>query len=222
MIFPIPCEGVRVHSDPASPVPRIRVVDDDPAVRASIERLLLASGLAVSTFASAKALLNEDAPEQPGCVVLDLALCGESGLELQRRLADERPLPIVFISGCGDVPASVCAMKAGALDFLTKPFEAETLIRAVRAAIRQDGAMRAVRADQQMVAQRLATLTPRERQVLEHMIEGKLNKQIAAELGTAEKTVKVHRARVLHKMAVRSVAVLGRMIERAGARVRNR
>lgn len=201
-------------------VPRIRVIDDDAAVRAGLERLLRASGFLVATFASAEAFLTGDARGHPGCVVLDLALPGESGLELQRVLArEDPPLPIVFLTGHGDVHSSVLAMKAGAVDFLTKPFEASALIGAVQGALGKDCALRAARAEHDLLSRRFASLTPRERQVFARLVEGKLNKQIAAELGAAEKTVKVHRARVLQKMAVRSIAVLARMAERAGLRM---
>jgi FixJ family two-component response regulator len=201
-------------------VPRIRVVDDDAAVRASVERLLRASGFRITTFASAEAFLTEDGHGDPGCVVLDLALPGESGLELQRVLGrQDPPMPIVFLTGHGDVHSSVVAMKAGAVDFLTKPFEASALIAAVQSALDKDCALRAARAEHDLLSRRFASLTPRERQVFARLVEGKLNKQIAAELGAAEKTVKVHRARVLQKMAVRSIAVLARMAERAGLRM---
>ncbi|HEY9530122.1 MAG TPA: response regulator [Burkholderiales bacterium] len=184
----------------------VHVIDDDVAVLNALARLLGAAGLPVQTFASAKEFFAQHSPEQRGCLVLDLLLPGASGLEVQEALAGEDcPLPVVFLSGHGDVVASVRAMKAGAVDFLTKPFEAEALIAAVRQALARDG-----------VAARVASLTPRERQVLGQLVEGKLNKQIAAELGASEKTIKVHRARVLQKMAARSIAGLVRMTERAG------
>jgi FixJ family two-component response regulator len=184
----------------------VHVIDDDVAVLNALARLLGAAGLPVQTFASAKEFFAQHSPEQRGCLVLDLLLPGANGLEVQEALAGEDcPLPVVFLSGHGDVVASVRAMKAGAVDFLTKPFEAEALIAAVRQALARDG-----------VAARVASLTPRERQVLGQLVEGKLNKQIAAELGASEKTIKVHRARVLQKMAARSIAGLVRMTERAG------
>ena len=186
----------------------VHVIDDDVAVLNALARLLGAAGLPVQTFASAKEFFAQHSPEQRGCLVLDLLLPGANGLEVQEALAGEDcPLPVVFLSGHGDVVASVRAMKAGAVDFLTKPFEAEALIAAVRQALARDG-----------VAARVASLTPRERQVLGQLVEGKLNKQIAAELGASEKTIKVHRARVLQKMAARSIAGLVRMTERAGLR----
>lgn len=181
-------------------------MDDDDAVLAAIGRLLRGSGLQVRTFASPQAFLAQHAAQDRGCLVLDLSMPGTSGLELQEALAAEDcPLPVVFLSGHGDVVSSVRAMKAGAVDFLTKPFEAEALIAAVRQAL-----------DRDCVSARVASLTPREREVLGHLVEGKLNKQIAAALGASEKTIKVHRARVLQKMAARSIAALVRMTERAG------
>ena len=182
------------------------MVDDDDAVLVAIGRLLRASGLQVRTFASPQAFFAQHAAEDRGCLVLDLSMPGASGLEVQEALAAEDcSLPVVFLSGHGDVASSVRAMKAGAVDFLTKPFEAEALIAAVRQAL-----------DRDCVSARVASLTPREREVLGHLVEGKLNKQIAAALGASEKTIKVHRARVLQKMAARSIAALVRMTERAG------
>ena len=184
----------------------MHVVDDDAAVLTALARLLGAAGLQVRTFSSAQAFLSQHAREHRGCLVLDLSMPGGSGFDVQEALADEDcPLPVVFLSGHGDVVTSVRAMKSGAVDFLTKPFEAETLIGAVRQALARD-----------CVSARVATLTPRERQVLGHLVEGKLNKQIAADLGASEKTIKVHRARVLQKMAAHSIAGLVRMTERAG------
>src|SRR5262249_33393020 len=166
---------------------------------------------AVETYSSALEFLRRCAFDAPGCVVMDLSLPYLNGLDLQQalaKIADARP--VVFISGQGTVPSSVAAMKAGAIDFLTKPVDAEKLLGAVRAALSKDQAAREQRAEQASVTLRLCTLTPREREVLAGVVAGKLNKQIAAELGTAEKTIKVHRARMMRKMEVASLAELVR------------
>ena len=196
---------------------RVFLVDDDPAVLKALKRLLRAAGFEVCAYASALAFLEEHDAATPGCAVVDLAMPGLTGLELQRLLASsgcERP--IIFITGRGDIPASVQAMKAGAVDFLTKPLDDTVLLAAIRAALEKDQRIRRSRTDLQMVEQRLARLTPREREVLTHIIAGQLNKQIAAVLGTVEKTIKVHRARVMEKMEAKSLADLVRMAERAG------
>ncbi len=201
----------------SSLVPTVYVVDDEPAVRKSLARLLRSAGLPVETFASAGEFIARHQADVPGCLVLDVTMPGISGLELQQWLArSNAPLPIIFITGHGDVPTSVRAMKAGALDFLMKPLDEQELLVAIRAALRHDKAQRAAQADITAARQRLARLTARERQVLEHVISGRLNKQIAAELGTVEQTVKVHRARVMEKMGVDSVAALVRLSQRAG------
>jgi FixJ family two-component response regulator len=193
------------------------LVDDDPSVLGGLSRLLRASGYPVRCFASPEAFLEQHDENIPGCAVLDLAMSGLNGLELQRALkARGYDRPIVFLTGRGDIAASVQAMKAGAVDFLTKPVEAEQLVAAVGAAIEKDRQARAARAAVESIEQRLASLTPREREVLRHVVAGRLNKQIAADLGTAEKTIKVHRARLMAKMGVKSVAQLVRMTEGAG------
>jgi FixJ family two-component response regulator len=200
-------------------MPCVRVVDDDDAVCKSLARLLRSTGLDVHTFPSAQAALTELVPERPGCMVLDLSMPEQSGLELQQALVREGcALPVIFLTGHGDVLSSVRAMKAGAVDFLTKPFEADALLGAVRAALERDGAARSAREERDAVCRRLAALTPRESEVLGELVQGKLNKQIAADLGAAEKTIKVHRARVLDKMKAGSIAALVRMTERAGLR----
>jgi FixJ family two-component response regulator len=176
--------------------PCVRVVDDDTAVLKSLERLLRAAGFAVRTFSSSQDFLQQHDGGAPGCVLLDLAMPGLDGLQLQQALVHAGdPCPVIFITGNGDVPSSVRAMKAGAIDFLTKPFDQAQLLAAVRTAIDRDRAARAVRAERSSVGMRVAALTARERQVMAHVIAGHLNKQIAADLGIAEKTVKVHRAR---------------------------
>jgi len=193
------------------------LVDDDPSVLGGLSRLLRASGFPVRCFASPATFLEQHDENIPGCAVLDLAMSGLNGLELQRALkARGYDRPIVFLTGRGDIAASVQAMKAGAVDFLTKPVEAEQLVAAVGAAIEKDRQARAARAAVESIEQRLASLTPREREVLRHVVAGRLNKQIAADLGTAEKTIKVHRARLMAKMGVKSVAQLVRMTESAG------
>ena len=201
----------------AEPAPTVYVVDDDPDVLKAIERLLQSDGLNVATFASPRQFLERFDRNAPGCLVLDLALPGLSGLELQRLLEQQASLlPIVFLTGRGDIPASVQAMKHGAADFLTKPVDDAELIAAIREALVSDQALRRAREERESVAKRLATLTERERQVLEQIVAGRLNKQIAAELGTAEKTIKFHRANLMRKMGVRVVADLVKLAERAG------
>ena len=199
-------------------IPCVSVVDDDTAVLKSLGRLLRSAGFTVCTFPSSHEFLNQHKTETPGCLVLDLAMPGLDGLQLQETLQRAGiECPIVFISGHGDVPSSVRAMKAGAVDFLTKPFDGEELIGAVRAALKRDHAQRAARAARSSLDARLSALTPREREVLEHVVAGRLNKQIAAELGIAEKTVKVHRARVMKKMNAGSVAELVSLVGRGRA-----
>jgi len=193
------------------------VVDDYAPGRRSISRLLQAAGFAVAAFASAKEFLAQYDAEAPGCLVLDLAMPAVSGLELQGILADRGSLlPIIFLTAYGDIPKSVQAMKLGASDFLTKPVNDEDLLAAVRVAIEKHRALRREQAELSEIRARLATLTPREREVLEYVVAGKLNKQIAGELGTVEQTVKIHRAHVMQKMRVQSVAELVRITERCG------
>ena len=200
-----------------SPFPTVFVVDDDSAVLKSLSRLLRSAGLAVATFSSPRDFLDRHDPDAPGCLVLDVAMPGLNGLELQQTLmARGHELATIFLTGHGDIPMSVKAMKHGAVDFLTKPVNDDDLLKAVRVAIEKDCLQRQARAEVAEIQQRLATLTPREREVLEHVISGHLNKQTAADLGTVEKTIKVHRARVMEKMQVQSVAELVRLAERAG------
>lgn len=195
----------------ASAQASVTVVDDDPMVLRSLDRLLQSAGFDVQVFSSPQDFLEKRTADASGCIVMDLSMPGLSGLELQETLfgtCDRRP--VVFISGHGNVPQSVQAMKAGAVDFLTKPLDEAKLIGAVRIAIDRDHKAREQRAGQASVTERLCALTPREREVLAGVVSGKLNKQIAAELGTAEKTIKVHRARMMRKMLVDSVAELVR------------
>jgi FixJ family two-component response regulator len=202
-----------------TPPATIFIVDDDSAVLKSLSRLLRSAGLAVATFSSPREFLERHDPKLPGCLVLDVAMPGLNGLELQQALvARGHELAIIFLTGHGDIPMSVQAMKRGAVDFLTKPVNDDDLLNAVRAAIEKDRLQRQTRAEVAEIEQRLATLTPREREVLEHVISGQLNKQTAADLGTVEKTIKVHRARVMEKMKAQSVAELVRLAERAGVR----
>jgi len=201
----------------AEPAPTVYVVDDDPEVLKAIERLLQSDGLNVATFPSPRQFLERFDRNAPGCLVLDLAMPGLNGLELQRVLEQQASLlPIVFLTGRGDIPTSVKAMKHGAADFLTKPVDDAELIAAIREALVSDQVLRRAREERESLAKRLATLTERERQVLEQIVAGRLNKQIAAELGTVEKTIKFHRANLMRKMGVRVVADLVKLAERAG------
>jgi len=191
--------------------PCVSVVDDDDLVRRSLERLLKSGGFAVRTFHSPFEYLAQR-PSGPGCLIVDMSMPGLSGLELQKRLSSSAdPCPVVFLSGRSDVPSSVEAMKAGAVDFLTKPVVREKLLESVRAALAKDASERAEREQRGSMAARFASLTAREREVIELVAAGMLNKQIAARLGTAEKTVKVHRARAMRKLGAGSVAGLVRL-----------
>lgn len=199
--------------------PTVFVVDDDPAVLKATSRLLRAAGFHAATFSSPERFLRQHDSAAPGCVILDLAMPGLSGLEVQDALAAAgRARPIIFLSGRANVPVTVQAMKHGAADFLTKPVERQALVQAVRTALTRDQTTRQARQEVDEIRHRLATLTPREYEVFEHVIEGRLNKQTASELGAAEKTIKVHRARVMEKMQVESVAELVRLAIRVGVR----
>jgi FixJ family two-component response regulator len=190
-------------------LPTVYIVDDDVWVRRALERLMDASGYHVSAFGSATEFLAAHDPELPGCVILDLAMPEFNGLDLQRTLNESGyRRPVIFLTGCGSVSLSVQAMKSGAISFLTKPIIRAELLSAVGEAVCADLAWRSRRARQDIARKRIASLTRRERQVLEQLLEGRLNKQIAAALGTCEQTIKVHRARVMRKMAVRSIAEL--------------
>jgi FixJ family two-component response regulator len=201
------------------PAPRVFVVDDEPGVLKGLERLLRASGLQVAAFGSAQEFLTAVEGEGPGCVLLDYQMPGLNGLELQDVLASRgSPWQIVFLTGHGDIPKTVRAMRGGAIDFLVKPASQEKILAAVERALARERDMRAEREEIDAVRRRLAQLSPRERQVMGHVIAGRLNKQIADLLGTAEKTVKVQRGAVMQKMGVRSVAELVRYTEKAGVK----
>jgi FixJ family two-component response regulator len=192
-------------------------VDDDPAVLKAITRLLNAAGYRTKSFSSPQEFLSAHDPSIPGCAIIDLVMSELDGLHLQQALLEtgsERP--IIFLSGKGDVSTSVRAMKAGAVDFLTKPVKREALFSAVVRAAKVDALSRQKRDESKSIGDRLATLTHREREVLEYVIAGRLNKQIAASLGTVEKTVKVHRGRMMSKLGVKSVADLVRLADKAG------
>ena len=204
------------HSS-VSPTPVIRVVDDDLSFRTAVTRLLRAAKYAVRGFASASEFLDSDPCTEPGCILLDLQMPRASGLDLQQALARlEKQLPIIFLSGRGDIPASVRAMKAGAVDFLTKPVARDALLGAVQNALSVDAKDRAARAVLRELQNRFDNLSPREREVLVHVVSGKLNKQIAFDLGAAERTIKAHRASIMEKLQVQSVAELVRLAQELG------
>jgi FixJ family two-component response regulator len=200
------------------PAPTVFVVDDDDAVRKSLVRLLDSAGYRAESFASADAFLDRWRSEPShGCVLLDISMPGLDGLQLQQMLeASADRIPIIFITGYGDIPSSVKAMKAGAVDFFPKPFADEDLLRAVDEAVRRDLLERTERAEREALAARFDTLTPREREVMGLVVRGMLNKQIAFDLEASEKTIKIHRGRVMTKMGVQSVADLVRAAEKLG------
>jgi FixJ family two-component response regulator len=196
--------------------PIVFVVDDDAAARSAAESLLHSVGLRVETFASAPAFLERTLPDAPCCLVLDVRLPRVSGIELQRDLtARGATIPIIFITGHGDIPMSVEAMKAGAMEFLTKPFRGQVLLDAIHKAIERDRSIRHEKARLAQLRGRLDSLTSREREVMHGVIAGKLNKEIAAELGASERTIKIHRASLMRKMAADSLPDLVRMHEKA-------
>jgi len=193
----------------------VLAVDDDASMREALSRLFRSVGMRAQIFASAEDFLRFERPDAPACLVLDVRLPGLSGLELQRELAD-REIPIIFITGHGDIPMSVEAMKAGAVEFLTKPFRDQALLDAIHQAIQRDRANRKRRAEIVELRARYDLLTQREREVLAHVVSGLLNRQITAELGTSEFTIKIQRGRVMQKMRAASLAELVRMAERLG------
>ena len=191
------------------------VIDDDPSIRTAIRELIEAVGLSCETFGSGQEFLSAKLPDVPSCLVLDVRLPGVSGLNLQRELVERGiNIPIIFITGHGDIPMSVQAMKAGAVEFLTKPFRDQDLLDAIEQATERDSWARRLRTEMGELGERFATLTPRERDVMRLVVAGMLNKQIAAELGISEKTVNVHRSQVMQKMRADSLAELVRMDER--------
>ena len=195
--------------------PVVFVVDDDPSVRSSLKFLISSEGLQVESFDSADAFLQRKLPDVPSCLVLDVRLRGVSGLDFQRELAARNiPIPIVFITGHGDIPMTVKAMKAGAIEFLAKPFRDQDLLDAVRIALERDRARREQEKEVTDLQQRFDSLTSREQQVISMLVSGMLNKQIAGQLGTAESTVKVQRSRAMEKMHAESLVDLVRMIEK--------
>ena len=193
------------------------VVDDDASMRDAISRLLNAVGLTVQTFASARGFLNRSLPDVPGCLVLDVRLPGLSGLDVQREMVERGiHIPVVFITGHGDIPMSVQAMKAGAIEFLTKPFRDQDLLDAVRSGIRLDRKEREERAELAELRDCVRQLTQREQEVMSLVVLGLLNKQVALQLGTSEKTIKIHRSQVMRKMRAGSLADLVRMSQKLG------
>ena len=197
--------------------PIVFVVDDEARVRESLDNLLRAVGLRVETFPSAREFLRRPLPDAPACLVLDIRMPGQSGLDLQQELlGKERVIPIIFITGHGDIPMSVRAMKAGAVEFLTKPFRDQDLLDAIHQAIERDRTALQRQAELAKVQARYESLTPREREVMRLVVGGMLNKQIAAELGTAQATVKIQRASIMRKMKAASVVQLARLAGKLG------
>ena len=197
----------------------IAIVDDDPSVRQGLQRLIRSAGWKPETFATAQEFLDRPRAEAPSCLVLDLQLPGLSGLDLQKQMAEVGlATPIVFLTGHGDIPASVKAMKAGAVEFLTKPFDERDLLQAIQEAVERDRRNRQQHAALRELRDRYESLTAREQEVMQQVVSGLLNKQVAAELNIAEYTVKIHRGRVMRKMQAESLAGLVRMAETLGIR----
>jgi FixJ family two-component response regulator len=204
-----------VSERPSAEEPTVYLVDDDAGVRRAAKELIESVGLRTQTFASAQEFLETERPDAPGCLVLDVRLPGMSGLDLQRELAKtNNPLPIIFITGHGDIPMTVQAMKAGAIEFLSKPFRDQQLLDAITQAIERDRLARKERREVAELRRRHESLTPREREVMTFVVKGLLNKQVGAELGMSETTVKLHRGQVMQKMRADSLADLVRIAER--------
>jgi FixJ family two-component response regulator len=203
----------------ADPKPTVFIIDDDPSVRKSLVRLLRSLGFDAETFASAELFLARKHYDGAGCIVLDVQMPGLSGMDLQDALSKaDYSMPVIFITGHGNIPMSVEAMKRGAVDFLPKPFDDEELLQAVKKAVEKDRKAKSERAEVHDILRRIGQLTPREHEIFRHVITGMLNKQIALRLDIAEKTVKIHRGRVMEKLGVDSVAELVRLAEKAGIR----
>ena len=197
--------------------PTVFVIDDDKAIRSAIKNLLESVGLRVEVFSSPREFLKEGHKDKPGCLVLDVRLPGASGLDFQHELATGNvEIPVIFITGHGDIPMSVQAMKAGAVDFLTKPFRDQDLLDAIQRAIGRDQARRQLETEGVGIRNRFSSLTPREREVMSLVVAGLLNKQVAAQMGTSETTAKIHRGQVMRKMQAQSLPDLVRMSERLG------
>jgi RNA polymerase sigma factor (sigma-70 family) len=197
------------------PVPVVFVVDDDSSVRGAIQHLVESVGLRVELFRSAQEFLQATRPDTPSCLVLDIRLPGMNGLDFQQELAEANiPIPVIFITAHGDIPMTVRAMKAGAVEFLTKPFRDQDVLDSIQVALGRDRTRREREKEMSSLRERFELLTPREREVVAMVVSGMLNKQIAAAIGTAENTVKVHRSRAMEKMRARSLADLVKMVEK--------
>jgi FixJ family two-component response regulator len=193
----------------------VLVIDDDPSLRASVGRLLRSLGINVQLFASISDFLKSDPPECPTCLVLDVRLPGQSGLDLQRELAEaNNEIPIIFVTGHGDIPMTVQAMKRGAIEFLTKPFRDQDLLDAIQLGLSRDRGRRENAKDMAALRERFRSLSPREREIVIEVARGRLSKQIAHDIGIAEATVKVHRSRAMQKMQANSLPELGRMADK--------
>jgi FixJ family two-component response regulator len=200
--------------------PIVFIVDDDYRMQEALSSLVAAMGFRVATFGSAPEFLETERPDSPACLILDLELPGINGLELQQELADQDAPPVIFVTGHGDVPSSVRAMKAGAVEFLPKPFDEQELQTAIETAIARDRLEREKRSELARLKNRYGLLTPREQEVLPFVVGGFLNKQTAADLGTSEITIRVHRGQIMRKMGARSLAELVRMADKLGVKPR--